>query len=203
MANLELFDSTSDPLYEDLIRECLNQRKIVFNQGVDDSIMEDVTLRILQWNRDDKFIPPEERQPIWLYIQSGGGDVIAGLNLIDAMNASLTPVYTVCFSNCASMAFHIFITGHKRFCFKNSILLMHDGQLSINNSTSKAKDTMKFIEVLDKRTKQHVLDHTNITSDFYDSIYDTEYFIFANSTGKELGCVDYIIGEDVEITNIL
>lgn len=204
MAYIEgLLEDSADPLYDELIKRHLDQRKVVFNRNVDDSIMEDVTLRILQWNLEDKHIPPKERQPIWIYIQSPGGDVISGFNLIDAINASLTPIYTVCFSDCASMAFHIFISGHKRFCFKNSVLLIHDGQISINNSTSKAKDTMKFIEGLDQRTKQHVLDHTKITSEFYDSIYDTEYYIFGNNTGKELGCVDYIVGEDVEITNIL
>lgn len=62
---------------------------------------------------------------------------------------------------------------------------------------------MKFIENLDKRIKNHVLSHTNISSDFYDSIYDTEYYLFGDAEGKELGCVDYVIGEDVPIENIL
>lgn len=203
MPAFDVFEDVTSSYFDELIKLHFDQRKIIFNKGVDDSILEDVSLRILQWNREDKDIPSEKRQPIWLYIQSGGGDVIAGMNLIDVINASATPVYTVCFSDCASMAFHIFITGHKRFCFKNSILLIHDGQIAINNSTSKAKDTMKFIEGLDQRTKHHVLEHTKITEEFYDSIYDTEYYIFADDKGKELGCVDYIIGEDVDITKII
>ena len=69
--------------------------------------------------------------------------------------------------------------------------------------SSKAKDTMKFIENLDERVKQHVINNTKITAEFYDSIYDTEYYLFANDNGKELGCVDYIIGEDTPINTIL
>ena len=123
--------------------------------------------------------------------------------LVDVIQASETPVYTVCFSDCASMGFHIFISGHKRYAFKNSILLIHDGEITVNNSSSKAKDTMKFFETLDKRIKNHVTSSTKITNEFYDSIYDKEYYIYANEEGKELGCVDYIIGEDVPVSTIL
>ena len=122
---------------------------------------------------------------------------------VDVIQASETPVYTVCFSDCASMGFHIFISGHKRYAFKNSILLIHDGEITVNNSSSKAKDTMKFFETLDKRIKNHVTSSTKITNEFYDSIYDKEYYIYANEEGKELGCVDYIIGEDVPMSTIL
>ena len=158
---------------------------------------------IMKWNTEDKDLPVEKRKPIWLYLQTPGGDVIAGFSLIDVIQTSETPVYTVCFSDCASMGFHIFISGHKRYAFKNSILLIHDGEISVNNSSSKAKDTMKFFETLDKRIKNHVTTSTKITPEFYDSIYDKEYYMYANEEGKELGCVDYIIGEDVPLATIL
>ena len=205
MANIleAIMDTGSDDLYSDQIKEHLEQRKIILNAIIDDDTMESVVLHILRWNMEDKDISVEKRKPIWLYINSPGGDVVYGLNVIDAIKASETPIYTVCFSECASMAFHIFIAGHKRYCFKNSILLIHDGEVSISNSSSKAKDTMKFIDSLDERIKQHLLENTKITAEFYESIYDTEYYLFANDKGKELGCTDYIIGEDVPLTTIL
>ena len=205
MANIleAIMDTGSDDLYSAQIKEHLEQRKIILNAIIDDDTMESVVLHILRWNMEDKDIPVEKRKPIWLYINSPGGDVVYGLNVIDTIKASETPVYTVCFSECASMAFHIFIVGHKRYCFKNSILLIHDGEVSISNSSSKAKDTMKFIDSLDERIKQHLLENTKITAEFYESIYDTEYYLFANDKGKELGCTDYIIGEDVPLTTIL
>ena len=192
-----------DTLYVRQVKKHLAERKIILNVPIEENVLEDISLYILSWNKEDKDIPENKRQPIWLYINSPGGSVIDGWNVIDVITNSKTPVYTVCFSECASMAFHIFISGHKRYCFKNSILLIHDGQVSINNSSSKAKDTMKFIENLDERVKNHVLSHTTISSDFYDSIYDTEYYLFGDAEGKELGCVDYIIGEDVPMDKIL
>lgn len=192
-----------DTLYVRQVKKHLAERKLILNVPIQESMLEDISLYILSWNKQDKDIPVDKRQPIWLYINSPGGSVIEGWNVIDVIINSKTPVYTVCFSECASMAFHIFISGHKRYCFKNSILLIHDGEVSINNSSSKAKDTMKFIENLDERIKNHVLSHTKISSDFYDSIYDTEYYLFGDAEGKELGCVDYIIGDDVPMDKIL
>ena len=193
----------NDDLHTSQMKQHLSQRKIVLNGIVDENTLENISLYIMQWNMEDKDLPVSKRNPIWLYLDSGGGDVISGLNVIDVIKSSETPVNTVCFSQCASMAFHIFIAGHKRYAFKNSILLIHDGEVSISNSSSKAKDTMKFIENLDERVKQHVINNTKITAEFYDSIYDTEYYLFANDNGKELGCVDYIIGEDTPINTIL
>lgn len=200
----ELFDfMQDDPFKEELLQWYLDNRIIVLNDVIDDNIITSVILHILQWNKEDQDIPVEKRKPIWLYMQSVGGNSIYGFNLVDVIKASATPVYAIGFALCASIAFHIFIAAKKRYAFKNSILLIHDGDLSINNSTSKAKDTMKFFDLLEERTKEHVLQHTSITSEKYDDIYQKEYYMYANDEGKRLGCVDYIINEDVQLDEIL
>lgn len=196
------FPEEENTIRDELLRSFLNDRTIIINDVVGTDILEAASLQIMKFNKIDKDIPAEKRAPIWIYIQSPGGSVMAGLNLVDIIESSETPVYTVCFSNCSSMAFHIFISGHKRFAFKNSILLNHDGEVSVNNSSSKAKDTMAFFNSLEERIKNHVIEKTNISSTFYDSIYEKEYYMYANEEGKTLGCVDYIIGEDVQLNDI-
>ena len=91
----------------------------------------------------------------------------------------------------------------ERYAFPSSVLLQHDGELSLQNSTSKVRDTMKFFESMEERTKQHVLKYTTMTEEFYDKHYDQEYWMYANEKGKELGMVDYIIGEDCSLDDIL
>ena len=123
--------------------------------------------------------------------------------MIDVIENSKTPIIGVCFDMCASAGFYIYITCHERIAFKNSAILEHDGDISIENSSKKAKDVMAFFETMDQRLKEHVLKHTHIDSEFYDSIYETEFWFFANDKGKDLGVVDKIIGEDVDIDYIL
>ena len=199
----ELFMEKDDPFLENLLKEFFNDRVIICNDTIDTSCFENVSLKILKFNKEDKLLPVKSRKPIWLFLQSPGGAVVSGFNLIDVIESSSTPVYTVCFANCSSMAFHIFISGNKRYAFKNSVLLNHDGDTTISNSTSKARDTMQFFNTLEDRIKNHVLSHTKMTPEFYDSIYNKEYYMYANDKGKELGCVDYIIGEDVALNDIL
>lgn len=200
----ELFELCGNSeMTDELIQEYLDKRIIIFNKSVDSGILEKIALYILKWNAEDKDIPADKRNPIWLYIQSPGGSVIAGFNLIDVIASSQTPVYTLCFSQCCSMGFHIFISGHKRYAFKNSILMMHDGEISVSNSPSKAKDTMKFFDTMEKRIKDYTISRTAIDSDTYDNMYEKEYYMYANDEAKSLGCVDYIIGEDVQLDEII
>lgn len=201
---MELLSTTFDNEFTDeVIREHLDHRILILNREIDNSIIEDFTLRILQWNAEDLFIPVENRIPIMIYINCPGGDVDVGMNLVDVIEASKTPVRAVCFAMAASMALSIFIACHQRYAFKNSILLMHDGNIAIHNSSSKAKDTMSFIDKIDARQKKCILSHTKVTDEFYDSKYDTEYYMYADEEGRELGFVDKIIGEDITLEEIL
>ena len=66
---------------------------------------------ILRWNMEDKDIPPEDRKPIWVYIQSPGGNLLYMSALLDAIELSVTPVYTVNMGYAASAAALIFMAG--------------------------------------------------------------------------------------------
>lgn len=188
-----------DDLYLEMIKENLEQRILIINDEITESVVEDYILYILKWNKEDKHVPIEERTPITIYINSVGGSVIDGGSLIDVIEVSTTPIRAVVYGLAASMAFRIFICCNERIAFKNSVLLMHDGEISISNSTNKAKDTMRFVDAMEERTKQFVLRHTSMDEDFYDKHYDQEFYMFANGEGRTYGCVDKIIGEDVSI----
>ena len=193
----------NDSIYEEIIKSNLEDRRIVLNNNIDSSIVEDVILHILRWNQEDKGKDKENRKPIWLYINSNGGDTVSGFNALDIIQNSQTPVNGVILSCAASMAGYLIMGCTKRYCFANSIILIHDGEIGAQNSTSKMKDTMRFFDAMEERTKQFVLNNTKITSEFYDSIYQKEYYIFGNEEGKELGIIDYVIGEDVSLSEIL
>lgn len=189
--------------YAEIIKENLDDRILVFNDDVSDCVIENYILYILKWNREDKDLPVEKRKPITIYINSPGGDAISGFNMVNVILASATPIKGIVFGMAASMGYHIFLACHERYAFKDSILLQHDGQIRISNSTSKAKDTMKFFENMEDRTKAYVLSRTNMDEEFYDAHYDQEYYMYANEEAKRLGCVDYIIGEDCNLDDIL
>lgn len=189
--------------YDELFREYINERILVFNNEVTDDMVEDIVMYILKWNSDDKDLPIDKRKKIKLYISSVGGDSFVAQNVVDVIINSKTPIIGVGLSLVASAAFHIYIACHERVAFKNSIFLMHDGSITISNSSKKAADTFAFIQSTEERTKQHVLNRTKMEPDFYDKVFDTEFYMYADGRAKELGVVDKIIGDDVDVDYIL
>ncbi len=200
---MALLGNGNNDLYTEIIKENLDNRTLVFNDEVNESVIENYILHILRWNREDQNIPVEHRQKIKLYVNSPGGECIVGFNFVNVILASTTPVVGVCFGLAASMGYHIYLACHERIAFKDSVLLQHDGEIAIQNSSSKAKDTMRFFDNMEQRTKNYVLSRTSMTEEFYDSHYDQEYYMYANEKGKELGCVHKIIGEDCDLDCIL
>ena len=61
---------------------------------------------------------------------------------------------------------------------------------------------MRFQAKTDERIKQYVMSRSKITSDDYDKQFRSEWYLFADEA-KEMGFVDYIIGEDCEIDEIV
>ncbi len=190
-----------DENYNAIIAENLDRRILIFNDDVNDFILEDYILYIIKWNREDEHIPRENREPIKIYINSGGGSVLSANMFKDVIIQSETPVIGVGFDLVASAAYHIYLACDERIAFESSTILQHDGQIMIENSNKKAKDTMKYLEQMDDKLKEFVLNRTNIDSDFYDQVYETEFYMSAEQA-KELGVVHEIIGIDCGLEKI-
>ena len=180
----------------------LEERKLYLTGEVNTLNTTDLVHKILQYNADDKDIPVEERTPIRLYITSEGGDVQSGLGLMDVIMTSKTPVYTINLGYWYSMALMIGLTGHKRYATPNSSVLLHDGSNFVYNSGNKVQDQMDFFKKLDARLKEIVIAHTNMTEEMYDKKSRVEWYMLADEA-KELGFVDYLIGVDCDLDEVL
>lgn len=180
----------------------LKQRKLFLNVDIDQLAVADIVRHIMQFNKDDKNIPIEDRKPILLYITSNGGEVDSGFELIDIILNSKTPVYTINLGYQYSMGFLIGLAGHKRYATKNAKLLHHDGSNFVCNSGAKVQDQMEFQKRVEERIKKYILSRSKLTSEEYDSRLRVEWYLFADEA-KEKGFVDYIIGEDCDIDEII
>jgi len=181
----------------------LEERRLFINSEIDEGIIDTMVYHILRYNRIDKGLKPEERKPIYLYINSPGGAVSDGNGLIDANQASITPVYTINQALCASMGFLIFLAGHKRYSMQRSEFLMHDGSTAGWDSTAKMKDRMDFeTNQLEQMTKEYIMSRTTIDNDLYDAKYRVEWYMLPKEA-KAHGIVDYIVSIDCDIDSIV
>lgn len=183
--------------------EDIDERRLYINDVINDEVITTIGYHILRYNRLDKGIDVKERKPIMLYLNTVGGSLFAGNSLISLIKSSKTPVYTVNLGVCLSMGFLIFLAGKKKYALDNSIFLLHDGANGGMDSTAKLVDRIEFEKnVIEKKIKEYVLENTAITSKSYDKNYRKEWYMDVDKA-KELEIVDYIIGEDCDIDEIL
>lgn len=190
--------------YEDRFQaEDLEGRRLYLNGEIDENVIDNVVYHIMRYNRIDKGVPVNERKPIILYINSPGGSVVDGYGVIDTILLSETPVYTVNVALCASMGFLIYLAGARRYSMPHSEFLMHDGSTMGYDSMAKMKDRMEFETVqLEKMTKEYIMSRTEINEKLYDEKYRVEWYFLPNE-GKSIGAIDYIIGKDCSMNDIL
>ena len=192
LANLKLPDPNLLDYYNRASR-----REIFWNSGVDDTLA-DISMMIIDWNREDKGKSIEGRQPIKIYISSDGGAVDPTLNFIDIVTLSKTPVYTIAMSRAYSSGGLMLLAGHKRFIFSNTTFLLHDGSMGAIGDTSKVMDRMELTQKQEKKIKEFVLDKTTLTSKMYDKNYRKDWFLASDEIIK-FGFADKIITDLDEI----
>lgn len=194
--------SPTDELIVEIVKENYKERRIIINRDIDDDLLESVCLYILKFNAEDKDIPTDKRKPIWIILNSAGGNVTFGMGLIDCIKYSLTPVKCLIINMAASMASYIPMVCKETYITPNGVICLHDGQTGIIQTSRKANDTMNFYNECDKALHKIVIENTSITEEFLEDIADREYYIFAEKA-KELGIVDYIVGVDCAMDAIL
>ena len=190
--------------YEDaFVMEDLAVRHLYLNQEIDESVVNNIIYHIIRFNRLDKDIKPEDRDPIWLYINSPGGTLTDGFGLVDVVRESITPVYTVNLALAASAAFHVFIAGKKRYAMPSSEFLMHEMRTGDFDGISKVMDKLSFeAGDISQMIQDHVLSCTKIDPELYDAKFRNEWYMLANQA-KDYGIVDSIIGKDCRFDDVL
>ena len=187
---------------ESLVMEDVEARKLYINGEINENIMENITYYILKYNAIDKGISVDKRRPVFLYINSCGGSVLDAMSLISTMLISKTPIYTINLGYNLSAGFLISLAGSKRYAYKDSVYLSHDGSAGNYDNNAKILDWAKYLTMQNKRIKDYVMSYSNITSKKYDSLFREDYWFYSN-IAKEYNFIDFIIGEDCDIDEIV
>ena len=150
--------------FDDLLNKtlCLDRNCLILDitEGTGDGINN----LIRYWNLiDDKNnIPVEERQPIKLYIDSNGGDLVQTFIMIDSIRLSKTPVWTIGMGAVYSGGFFTFISGHRRIAYPSSSYLYHEGSTGTFGDAGKFRNYACFYEKQMAALKAHTLKFTDI-----------------------------------------
>lgn len=145
-------------------------------------------------------------KPIFIHINSPGGDINAGLVLYDIIQDYADRIYLVCIGRACSMAAVLLAcgkTGH-RFMLKNSEAMIHEplifNQISGNCSSIKAT-SMRLVAIKEKMNKI-LANHTGKSLQEIDESTDFDNYMNAQEA-VQFGLADRIISfKDVMEENI-
>lgn len=157
----------------------LENRVLWLDSEIDDYWLE-FSRKIIEWNREDKDIPIDQRKPIRLMFFSYGGSLDVNNTLIDTIKLSKTPVYGINVGQACSAGCFIYLACHKRFAFPNATFLVHQG--STEGISGTYNEVVSYIMEYQRKIGELIVylkENTKIPDDILEEKIDTEWFISA------------------------
>lgn len=167
--------------------EMLSRRELSVTGDVNSAMAFDVCQQLLQLEHED---PSAE---ITLYVSTPGGDVSAGLAIMDTMCTISCPVRTVCLDMAASMGAIIFVSGDRREMFPNAELMIHDPLIqNVSGSALSVQETSRRLMGLRRTLSQILADRSGLSVKRVQSLTARDTFLTAERA-CELGFTDAIV----------
>lgn len=177
-------------IYDRLYRE----RIIFLGRGVNDGLANQIIAVMLYLDSEDN------NKPIYLYINSPGGSVTAGLAIYDTMQHIKSEVVTICVGLAASMGAFLLCAGAKgkRLALPHSRIMIHQplggiqGRRQATDIEIEAKEILRIKDDLNKMMAYH----TGQSVEKIAKDTDRDFFMSAQEA-KEYGLIDKVIEDRV------
>ena len=175
-------------IYSRLLKE-----RIVFVVGqINDSIASLVTAQLL-------FLESENpKKEIYLYINSPGGLVTAGLGIYDTMQYIKSEVSTLCIGQACSMGSFLLASGEKgkRFSLPNSRIMVHQPSAGFQGQATDIEIHANEVMSLKKRLNEIYSKHTGKPVDKIKLALERDNFMTAENA-KTFGLIDKVVDKRV------
>ena len=171
----------------DIYSRLLKDRIIFLTGGIDDDTANLIIAQLLFLESEDP------KKDIFLYVNSPGGSVTAGLAILDTMNHVKPDVATVCVGMAASAAAVILASGQKgkRFALPNAEVMIHQPWGGAQGQASDIEITAKHILATRDRLNKILSKSTGQPLDKIEKDVDRDYFMMADEA-KKYGLVDTV-----------
>ena len=172
----------------DIYSRLLKERIIFLTGQINDNVASLVTAQLLFLEAED---PKKE---IYLYINSPGGLVTAGLGIYDTMQYVKPDISTLCIGQAASMGSFLLAAGTKgkRFSLPNSRIMVHQPSAGFQGQATDIEIHANEVLSLKKRLNEIYSKHTNKTPDEIKSALERDNFM-SPETAKEFGLIDKVV----------
>ncbi len=183
----------------DIFSRLLMDRIVFLGTPVDDNVANIIIAQLLFLEAED----PEK--DIFMYINSPGGSVYAGLAIYDTMQYLSAPVNTMCMGLAASMGALLLAAGAegKRSALPNSRIMIHQPSGGSQGTAADIEIQAKEILYARERLNEILARHTGQTVERIADDVDRDRFM-SPIEAKEYGIIDQVVtarGEVVEVNH--
>jgi ATP-dependent Clp protease protease subunit len=179
-------DAGIDPR-SDIFNRLLKNRVVMLGTDVNDEIANQVCAQLL-------YLEGENDQDIWLYINSPGGSVTAGMAIYDTMQFIGCEVATVCLGLAASMGQFLLTAGAagKRYTLPNARIMMHQPLAGLRGQAADIAIQAEQLAYTKRRMAELIAEHSghDLAQVQADSERDRW---FTAEQAKDYGLVDNVI----------
>ncbi|WP_075501571.1 ATP-dependent Clp endopeptidase proteolytic subunit ClpP [Candidatus Pelagibacter communis] len=172
----------------DIYSRLLKERIIFLTGQINDNVASLVTAQLLFLEAED---PKKE---IYLYINSPGGLVTAGLGIYDTMQYIKPEISTLCIGQAASMGSFLLAAGSKgkRFSLPNSRIMVHQPSAGFQGQATDIEIHANEVLALKKRLNEIYSKHTGKNVDEIKSALERDNFMTAE-VAKSFGLIDQVV----------
>lgn len=172
----------------DIYSRLLRERIVFLGQQVTDESANLVVAQLLFLEAEDA------EKDIYLYINSPGGSVSAGLGIFDTMNQVRPDVCTICIGLAASMGAFLLAAGAKgkRMSLPNSRIMIHQPLGGAQGQATDIEIQAREILYLKKQLNLHLANNTGQPLDRIEQDTERDFFMSAEEA-KDYGLIDQVI----------
>jgi ATP-dependent Clp protease protease subunit len=173
----------------DIYSRLLKDNVIILGQPIEDQVANVIIAQMLFLEAEN----PEK--DIWLYINSPGGSITAGMAIYDVMQYVKPSVATICIGQAASMAAVLLASGAKgkRYALPNSRVLIHQPLMyGLGGQASEIDIHAKDIMRMRQRLNEILANHTGQPVEKINNDTDRDYILNAVDA-VEYGIVDQVM----------
>ena len=172
----------------DIYSRLLKERIIFLTGQINDNVASLITAQLLFLEAEDP------KKDIFLYINSPGGLVTAGLGIYDTMQYVKPDISTLCIGQAASMGSFLLAAGTKgkRFSLPNSRIMVHQPSAGFQGQVTDIEIHANEVLSLKKRLNEIYSKHSGKTVEEIKSALERDNFMTVESA-KSFGLIDQVV----------
>ena len=180
----------------DIYNRLLRNRIVTLGTDVNDEVANLICAQLLYLEGED---PAKD---IWLYINSPGGSVTAGMAIYDIMQFVSCDVATVCMGLGASMGQFLLCAGAKgkRYALPHARIMMHQPSGGMGGSASDIKIQAEQSLYIRKILFELISEHTGQDLDQVERDADRDRW-FTASDARDYGFIDHVVSTAAEVSS--